>query len=531
MAVMAATTASLGQTVSTSVPSGPSYEQLIERLEAAERRLADLETSGANAPRATHAEGHDLTIPAGRVMVSLEPSSETNEDGSNDEGSNEEDDEKINEVSEQLEALQSDWDEFQETQSELKEAAKEKSTFQIGGRIHLDYWTFMDDSEGIHFFEHPDEEDPNFGTDPEDRFLFRRIRLEAEGTVPDLMFWRIQVDFNEPENPQMKDVYLGWELPYNQVMQVGHQKRPLGLDHLNSSRFNVFMERPLAVEAFNSDARRLGAQVLGYSDDLRFNWQYGVYGLEDIQRTGRFIGDSLQLGGYGRLASTPWYDETSGGRGYLHLALAGAVARPDGDVGDADSNTNEARFNTRPQSRTDSRWLDTRAIAGAEWFEHVGTEAVLNVGAVQFVGEYLATFVQRDGTTRGTGPNTFFHGGYVYASYFLTGEYMPWDRKTGTLDRIRPHENFFLIDRCTGGIGSGWGAWQLKARYDYLDLSDEDIRGGVENNLTFGLNWWWNQYARLQFDVTRGLIEQHRRVGGFDSGDFWFAGTRFNIDF
>lgn len=522
-ALLAIPTATLGQQTPPEIPQpAPSYEQLIERLQAAEQRISDLE-GGPNPSAQANGDMDSVPTRPGRTTLSDSPSATDPDNGE--------------ELRHPYESAASPPDSPAADSGERLSALEDivlapgKPTFKIGGRIHFDHWAFLEDSEGIHFFEHPDRNDPSFGTDPEDRFVFRRIRLEMQGTVPDLMIWRMQVDFNNPGTPEYKDVYLGWNLPYNHTLTIGNQKRPIGLDHLNSSRFNVFAERPLAVETFNEDARRIGLLMTSYTDDLRYNWQYGAFNLENTSTTGRYIGDSLQFGGYGRLATTPWYDEASDGRGYLHLAIAGSVARPDGDASASDSNRNEARFRTRPAARSDSRWVDTGRIRGAELFEQMGLETVLNVGAVQVVGEYLTTWVQRDSMTQGTGPNTFFHGGYVYASYFLTGEYMPWNRENGTLERVYPHENFFLIDRCTGGIGSGWGAWQLKARYDHLDLSDADIRGGVENNVTFGLNWWWNPYARLQFDVTRGLIDQHREVGGFESGDFWHAGTRFAIDF
>jgi len=497
------------------------YRDLVERLEAAERRLAELEKTP-----------NDAWAPSEAIGVSRVVQNDFDEQGKSDAKNGDESSDPVTkELQERLSEIESAWSGFQDAQDEAQAEAKNKPTFQIGGRIHLDYWTFMQNTQGIDYFEHPDPSDPQYGTDPENRFLFRRIRLEAAGDVPDLMFWRIQVDFNEPETPQIKDVYLGFDLPYDESLIIGHQKLPLGLDALYSSRFTTFMERPLVEDAFVTDYRRLGAMFYGYTDNLMFNWRYGVFSVEDIQRTGSYVGDSLQLGGYGRLAATPWYDETSDGRGYLHLGIAGSVVRPDGDVTDADSDTNVARFAARPEARTSSRWVDTGYIDGAQWYEQFALESVLNIGAVQFSGEFMATAVQRDSTTIGTGPDAFFHGAFVQASYFLTGEYVPWDRESGTIDRIHPLENFFLVDRCTGGTGSGWGAWQVAARTDYVDLTDADIRGGIEQNLTLALNWWWNPYARLQFDVTRGVIEQHRPIAGFDSGDFWLAGTRLAIDF
>src|SRR5690606_38522 len=197
-----------------------------------------------------------------------------------------------------------------------QQEAESKPTFEIGGRIHADYWAYPHASEGIGFFEHPDPALPNFGTDPEDLFAFRRVRLEMEGDILETMLWRIQVDFNNPETPEFKDVYVGFdELPNNQELLVGIQKRPLGLDHLNSSRFNVFLERPSVVEAFNEDARRPGIAMYGHTDDESIGWIYGAYLLENVTTDGRYRGDAYQASLNGRLWGSPWYDESSDGRG------------------------------------------------------------------------------------------------------------------------------------------------------------------------------------------------------------------------
>ncbi len=436
------------------------------------------------------------------------------------------------ELDERLKSLEESYEKQLQSVKDEKEAAKKKPSFKLGGRIHADYWDFMEDSPGIGYFEHPIASSPDYGTDPQDRFLFRRIRLEAGGSIPDNMLWRFQIDFNNPATPEYKDVYLGWQnLPGNNTLLLGNQKRPLGLDHLNSSRYNVFMERPLVVEAFNEDARRIGLAMYGYSPDETVNWRYGIYNLENTSTTGRFIGDSLQMGGYGRLSVTPWYDEASGGRGYFHLALAGVVARPDGDRFPGDRNENEGRFRTRPEARSDLRWLDTGRIAGANWYEIIALESVLNIGRFQLTGEYMANFLQRDNTTPGTGQDLFFQGFYVYGSYFLTGEHMPWDRTSSTLERVKPYENFFLVDRVTGGTGGGWGALQLAVRYGCLDLTDQDIAGGVGHSLTLGSNWHWNAYSKVQTNLIYGDITERRPVGGFDAGDYWILGMRFMCDF
>ncbi|WP_164102907.1 OprO/OprP family phosphate-selective porin [Candidatus Laterigemmans baculatus] len=444
--------------------------------------------------------------------------------------------ETLESLSERLREMEERWSELDEAEEEAAAAAAKKSSWGMTGRIHLDYWNFADDSQGVNYLENRDPAADDFGTDPEDRWAFRRVRLEFYGEVPANMLFRLQIDFNEPSEPEYKDVYIGWQdLPNNHMLLLGNQKRPIGLDHLNSSRFNVFAERPMAVEAFNEDARRIGLCMYGYNDAETVNWQYGIFSLENTAVTGRLIGDSMQMGGYGRLVLVPWYDEISGGRGYQHLGFAGSVARPDGDATDADSNENEARFRTRPEARSDARWLDTGRIAGAEWFEQVGFESITNIGSLQVTGEYLATFLQRD-PVAGPADDLAFHGGYIYASYFLTGEFIPYDRQSGTIERVVPHENFFLVDRCRGGTGKGWGAWQVAARYSYLDLTDSNIEGGIGHNVTFGLNWHWTPYSKVQTNLVLGTIDSREPVFDpvlgetFSGGDYAIFGSRFMLD-
>ena len=404
---------------------------------------------------------------------------------------------------------------------------KEPVTLDINGRIHLDSWFFSDENEGIRFFENP-----TTGMNPEDRVFFRRVRLRFQGDIFEKMEYRMQIDFNSPEDGEMKDMYIGFkDLPLLRTLRVGNQKRPLGLDHLNSSRFNIFIERPLVVEAFNEDSRRLGIVSYGVSADEAYNWRYGFFALENPIDDGEIIGDSRQMSFNLRLAGSPWYDEACDGRTYFHWAVAGMFARPDGDVGPLDTNENLGRFRTRAELRSSRRWLDTGPIAGAESYEILGLETIFNAGPLQVVGEYQTNWLQRDGTTPGTGSDLFFHGAYVYVAYMLTGEHVPYDRRSGTIGRVRPLSNCSLVNRARGGAGPGWGAWQVALRYSHLDLTDEDVRGGIENNLTFGLVWYFNPNAALQFNAIYGDIKGHEPVGGFTGGHFTALGTRLRIDF
>ncbi len=409
---------------------------------------------------------------------------------------------------------------------QLESSSKSKKkpvTQKWTGRIHYDYWAFPDESALVNYLETGDPLQQ-----PSDAMGFRRLRLGLQGDIYDTMLYKIELDFAAPHKLAFKDAYFGWkDVPWLHTVLLGNQKRPYGLDALNSSRYNVFLERPFHVEAYAPDSRRVGFASYGLSDNQAWNWRWGGYLMNDIALVGSQRTDNYQAELAGRLANTIWYDEVSGGRGYAHWAVSGALSFPGGGP--------TGRFRTRPESRSDQRWLDTGTIAGLNRYQLIGLEGVVNVGALQIVSEYQYSNVERTAAS-----DLGFGGYYVYAAYFLTGEHTPWVRKSGTIGRVKPFENFFLVDRCRGGVGHGWGAWQVAARYSYGDFSDQDILGGVGKSLTIGLNWWWTPHSRMQFNYIHGRIEDRDPattggnalpVGVATSGDYDIFGARFMVDF
>ena len=183
----------------------------------------------------------------------------------------------------------------------------------------------------------------------------------------------------------------------------------------------------------------------------------------------------------------------------------------------------DAQLQSRPELRTQSRWIDTGEIADSNWLHTAGLEAIINLGSFSIGGEWAETFVNRTGAS----PAVFFHGGYVYVAYFLTGDYQPIDRQLGVLAKVHPIKSFSFANGCCGG----WGAWQVASRISYADLTDEDILGGRETNATLGLNWWFNPNARFMVNYVIGNIADHKPVGGFTGGHFTGLAMRVQIDF
>ena len=80
----------------------------------------------------------------------------------------------------------------------------------------------------------------------------------------------------------------------------------------------------------------------------------------------------------------------------------------------------------------------------------------------------------------------------------------------------------------------GFGALELAARYDWLDLSNTPVPGRQGNeaqSATLGLNWYFNPYAKLMFNWVHfwGDNTPLDPIGTETEGDA--LGTRLHLDF
>ena len=110
--------------------------------------------------------------------------------------------------------------------------------------------------------------------------------------------------------------------------------------------------------------------------------------------------------------------------------------------------------------------------------------------------------------SRSTNPPSsyMFNGGYIQASYFLTGESRSYDHRFGKLDSVTlgkngPGSAFYLGNDPERNWGLG--AWELAVRYSYLDLNDgagaTRVNGGVEGGFSAGINWYLTNNLKYQF--------------------------------
>jgi len=318
--------------------------------------------------------------------------------------------------------------------------------------------------------------------DLEDCVETRRFRFYASGNITKCMEFKVQVDLAGDE-PSLKDAYLKWKkLPAVGSVTVGHFKEPFSLEELTSSKYTTFIERALPVEAF-APSRNYGVMAAdGVGDNLW--WAVGVfkdYGSNEAE---------CEDGEYNmsaRVAWAPWYAE--GGKQLLHVGAAYSLRHFDGTSG--------PRYRSRPEAHFMPRLVDTGTISFTDWAHLFGGEVALVYGPFSVQGEYIGAYLNQDGGQ----PGSFcLGGGYVYASYFLTGENRKY--KNGAFSRVKPDKNW-----CEPG---GYGAWEVAARYSCLDLMEGglgDDRGRMQD-VTVGLNWYLNPNMRVMWNYIHSCVDR-----------------------
>ena len=395
----------------------------------------------------------------------------------------------------------------------------------VGGRTQFDTGWFSAD---------PNLYNPNgsptagLGNTYADGADFRRARLRIDGTMYETIEWAAEYDFVNSANISgttravTAPTDLWWmfkEVPYFQNIKVGNQKEAIGFEHMVSSRFLPFMERSYNQDTFYGgvfNGFNPGITALGtYGDD-----EDGTYNIGIFKPTNSVFAYNTGDGDYsvtGRLTRLLIYEDEGAQLIHVGGSLRQATAVGNNISGGAVSNARFQQFRTRDAIRTglSGNWPTPANITlSGDDEQTANVEFVAVHGSWTFQSEYLVNGLQNArATTTGAGPGgtgtiptgpdvgtVVYHGGYAQVMYFLTGEHDHYEKKSGFFGRVRPYENAFWVKDENGCACHGIGAWQVGARYNYLDLNDNGLNGGILHNGTVGLNWFLNPNMKMQFN-------------------------------
>ena len=334
----------------------------------------------------------------------------------------------------------------------------------------------------------------------------RRARLYAKGDCL-LVFpvsYQIEVGYI-PDEFYIEESYLLWrDVGLFGDLKLGQFQAPMSLEGVTSSRDVTFMELAAPVQALapGVDAGfQMGRPVL----HERATCTWGLFS----QGVGRDYGDASEnyARAIARVTGLPIYesnpDQPNSTR-LLHLGLSANTLY---------SANSSVRYQTRPESHLAPYVVDTGVIR-AQGALVAGAEVAWVEGPFSVQGEYLHSWVRQN-----NGPVLNFDGLYTSVSWFLTGETRPYDRQKGCFARVIPRRNF------DWGKG-GWGAWEIAARYSFVNLDSEDIQGGRLSMLTTGVNWYLHPHMKWRFDYGFGHVADHQPEGNLN-----ILQTRIELDF
>jgi len=326
---------------------------------------------------------------------------------------------------------------------------------------------------------------------------FRRLRAYTSGTVFKDYVYKLQVDFAGGE-VGLRDAYAGIKnVPVLGLLRVGQFTAPFSLEDMTSSNYVTFMERSLPYAL--SIHRQTGAGFNSTFFDDRMTASASLFFNSDDNSA---IPISNALNTAARVTGLVWRGDKADEK-FLHLGAAYAFRNP--------SDKENFSYSSRPEIHLAPNFVDTGDFAG-KYTNLLGLETALVYGPFSLQGEFIQSFVN----LAGTDDIGYFKGLYAYASYFLTGEHRAYDKKFGVFARTSPINNFSLKNKT-------WGAWEVAARYSYLDFCTQDISGGALSDMTVGVNWYLNSGMRVMLNY----VHAHRN----GVGDSDIIATRFHVYF
>ena len=388
------------------------------------------------------------------------------------------------EVANRVEYIDADTEEWKELDGQQ---------LRWGGRLQADWVNWANDQD--------------LG-DQSNYFEFRRVRLFAAGSGYGVFDYMLELEFGDDSLPdadqfddrfrlgaggvELKDAYLqASDVPYLDNVRIGHFMAPVGLEQLTSSKNITFLERSLPMEFV--PGREVGLAAFNHTAIANMTFAGGIFFHDMSDATYAIENDSQGYRLVGRLTHTPIYDQVSGGRLVLHTGLGYAYTQPrrrdDPDLPGVPFYP--VKFDARPEIHRGDDLIDTGDL-NTQRYHVLDAELALVYGAFSLQGEAVWTRVRE--FEQGT---IDLYGGYLFASYFLTGESRNYNRREASFGPVTPYENFWIVDTMRGPQ-AGWGAWELAARWSYLDFSD--LRGQQLNDLTIGCNWYWNPNTRMMFN-------------------------------
>ena len=320
----------------------------------------------------------------------------------------------------------------------------------------------------------------------------RRARFAIKAQVDKNWYGEFDMDLADGL-VELKDAIVRFTGIPNLELQAGNFKENFSIQRNSSSRYLMFMERPMVCSAL-APSRHLGVNA---KYDNPWIWaSAGFFAQEgagseeitNVQDNNKDFGRGISFKnntGYAvttKLVLRPLckLDTAS-----LHIGAAYSYRTTllSAATGEWGTYRASARNST---SINRKKYLDTNNLKGYDHNNLWTVELAGHWGGFRFEGAYIGDNVVLKDNNTVTKLN--LGGWYVQAGYLLFGGKQRYDSKGAKYTRAER--------------GQKWGDLELCARYEFCDLNApvQNVYGGSAEAYTVGLNWWVTNNVRMQLN-------------------------------
>ncbi len=342
--------------------------------------------------------------------------------------------------------------------------------------------------------------------------LFKDFEFEVERETRAEFSSLFAVDRTETQTP-WRDVFVNFRHFRDFQIRGGRFKVPFSLDQLTGPSKLDFIQRSRIADLL-APGRDLGIVAHGRFFKRGLNYEAGIFERDgENARGGQVEGSERTFAG--RITGTP-----------LRLLPVPKPLRQF-ELGAAFTESALPEGNKGLRGRSISHHnIFPDFDRGLRMFVHghrrrIGLESNWEPGPFSLKGEFIDVNDGRKGQgLRGEDlPNLIYRGWYVSGTWAVTGE-----KKAAGLDKPRRD---FLLER-------GLGAVELAARWEAIRFGSTEHPGRPQRHQrapnvlsqsdriwTFGVNWYWNRYVKIQANAAREVIEDTQRAPISGRERFW----------
>ena len=413
-------------------------------------------------------------------------------------------------------------------------------------KLWLDNRVYLD---GAHYFDNWDADKTLEENQAEGRIdvpgqllKLRRMRFAIKANVGDNWYGEIDFDF-DGNMVDIKDVYLrryfGEPGAYWGNLKIGQFRMPQGMQRTTTSRYLKLIERASVAEFVPN--RRIG---IGWSSwSKKYMFAAGVHTEETRNQHDQLEGDANYFKGSfdeplpsneglmqgaepmkGFSTRLAYYVFNKPGRllslsGGYSIYTPGLYKHPDKRI----------KYDPKDETYVSEMEFTVVKVGGVKTASNYNLDLAVSYGPWRMSGEYHYNTLAM---ANGTDPINF-SGFYIQSAYLLTGEHHAWNHREAEFTQVRGNRKS--------------GAWEIAARYSYINLNDVDrfVTGGQKGQFTVGLTYYTSRNVKFMLNYSyidhdkysngsgdyAAVINDNPDLGPTDGFDYGFLAWRCEIDF